>query len=71
AGAEPKLRYSYMGDEANSYDMRNVQDRTHLLLSIGGDVEVARGWTIGGDAAFQRGRHDKDWSCSLTVRRTW
>ena len=71
AGAEPKLRYSYMGDEANSYDMRNVQDRTHFLLSIGGDVEVARGWTIGGDAAFQRGRHDKDWSCSLTVRRTW
>ncbi len=71
AGAEPKLRYSYMGDEANSYDMRNVQDRTHFLLSVGGDVEVARGWTIGGDAAFQRGRHDKDWSCSLTVRRTW
>ena len=71
AGAEPKLRYSYMGDEANSYDMRNVQDRTHFLLSVGGDVEVARGWTVGGDAAFQRGRHDKDWSCSLTVRRTW
>ena len=42
-----------------------------ILLSVGGDVEVARGWTIGGDAAFQRGRHDKDWSCSVTLKRMW
>ena len=71
AGAEPRLTYSYMGDRANTYDMRNVQDKTHFVLSIGGEVEVAKGWSIGGDATFQRGRHDKDWSCGITVKRMW
>ena len=71
AGAEPRLRYSYMGDAANTYDMRNVQDKTHFVLSIGGEVEVSKGWSIGGDATWQRGRHDKDLSCSVTVRRMW
>ena len=71
AGAEPGLRYSYLGDQANSYDMRNVQDRTHFVLSIGGDTELGKGWSIGGDAAFVRGSHDKDWSCSVTVKRMW
>ena len=71
AGAEPRLRYSYMGDQANTYDMRNVQDKTHFVLSIGGEVEVAKGWSVGGDATWQRGRHDKDLSCSVTVKRTW
>ena len=71
AGAEPRLRYSYMGDAANTYDMRNVQDKTHFVLSIGGEVEVSKGWSIGGDATWQRGCHDKDLSCSVTVRRMW
>jgi outer membrane autotransporter protein len=71
AGAEPKLRYSYMGDAANTYDMRNVQDKTHFVLSIGGETQIAKVWSIGGDASFTRGRHDKDWSCSLTVKRMW
>ena len=71
AGAEPKLRYSYMGDAANTYDMRNVQDKTHFVLSIGGEVEVAKGWSVGGDATWQRGHHDKDLSCSITVKRMW
>jgi uncharacterized protein with beta-barrel porin domain len=71
AGAEPKLRYSYMGDAANTYDMRNVQDKTHFVLSIGGEADVAKGWRIGGDAGFTRGRHDKDFSCSVTVKRMW
>ena len=71
AGAEPRLRYSYMGDSANTYDMRNVQDKTHFVLSIGGEVEVAKGWSLGGDATFQRGHHDKDLSCSVTVKRMW
>ena len=71
AGAEPRLRYSYMGDAANTYDMRNVQDKTHFVLSIGGEAEVAKGWTIGGDAGFTRGRHDRDFSCSVTVKRMW
>jgi uncharacterized protein with beta-barrel porin domain len=71
AGAEPKLRYSYMGDAANTYDMRNVQDKTHFVLSIGGETQIAKGWTIGGDASFTRGSHDKDWSCAVTVKRMW
>ena len=71
AGAEPKLRYSYMGDAANTYDMRNVQDKTHFVLSIGGETQIAKGWSIGGDAGFTRGCHDKDFSCSVTVKRMW
>ena len=71
AGAEPRLRYSYMGDAANTYDMRNVQDKTHFVLSVGGEVEVAKGWSVGGDATWQRGRHDNDLSCSVTVKRMW
>ena len=71
AGAEPKLRYSYMGDAANTYDMRNVQDKTHFVLSIGGETEIAKGWSIGGDASFTRGRHDKDWSCAVTLKKMW
>jgi len=71
AGAEPRLRYSYMGDAANTYDMHNVQDKTHFVLSIGGEVEVAKGWSLGGDATWQRGRHDKDLSCSVMVKRMW
>ena len=71
AGAEPRLRYSYMGNQANSYDMRNVQDKTHFVLSIGGETELAKGWSLGGDAGFTRGSHDKDWFCSLTIKRMW
>ena len=71
AGAEPKLRYSYMGDAANTYDMRNVQDKTHFVLSVGGETQIAKGWSIGGDAGFTRGRHDRDFSCSVTVKRMW
>ena len=71
SGAEPKLRYSYMGDQANTYNMDNVQDRTHFVLSIGGETKLAKGWSLGGDAGFVRGSHDKDWSCSVTLRRMW
>ncbi len=71
AGAEPRLRYSYMGNQANSYDMRNVQDKTHFVLSIGGETELAKGWSLGGDAGLTRGSHDKDWFCSLTIKRMW
>ena len=71
AGAEPRLRYSYMGNQANSYDMRNVQDKTHFVLSIDGETELAKGWSLGGDAGLTRGSHDKDWFCSLTIKRMW
>ncbi len=71
SGAEPKLRYSYMGDQANTYNMDNVQDKTHFVLSVGGETQLAKGWSLGGDAAFQRGRRNKDWSCGVSVKHTW
>ena len=51
--------------------MRNVQDKTHFVLSIGGETELAKGWSLGGDAGLTRGSHDKDWFCSLTIKRMW
>ena len=71
AGAQPRLRYSYMGDAANTYDMRSVQDKTHLLLTAGGQAEIGKGWTIGADAGFTRGRHDRDCSLSVMIKKTW
>ena len=71
AGAEPTLRYSYMGDRADTYDMRNVQDKTHFVLSAGGETEFAKGWKAGGDAVWQRGSHDREWSCSVMIKRMW
>ncbi|MBP5211883.1 MAG: autotransporter outer membrane beta-barrel domain-containing protein, partial [Pyramidobacter sp.] len=71
AGAEPKLRFRYSGDGANSYDMRTAQDKTHFVCSLGGEAKFAHGWTIAGEAGLSRGAHDKEWSCALTVRKTW
>ena len=71
AGAEPKLRYRYMGDSANTCDMSNEQDRTHVVLSLGGESGFAKGWTVGGDTVFQRGARNKDMSCAVTVKRIW
>ena len=71
AGAEPKLQYSYTGDSTAAYEMGSVQDKTHFTLSIRGEAEFAKGWTIGGDAAYMRGSHDKGWFCAVTVTKVW
>ena len=42
-----------------------------VIVSGGGEAELAKGWSIGGDAGFVRGSHDRDWSCSATVKRMW
>ena len=49
----------------------NVYNR-HNAASIPGDLNhiVSVGWSAGG-AALQRGRNDKDFSCSVTVKRMW
>ena len=71
AGADPRLNFGYVGDNASSYEMKNEQDKTHLVMSIGGEAEFAPGWWLAGDAMLQKGAHDKDMMCALTLRRVW
>ena len=70
-GTDPKLTFGYVGDEASSYEMRNEQDKTHFVVSLGGEAEFAPGWWLTGDATLQKGAHDKDMMCALTLRRMW
>jgi hypothetical protein len=60
-----------MGDSASTGDMGNEQDRTHVVLSVGGESGFAKGWTVGGDTVFQRGARSRDMSCAVTVKRKW
>ena len=61
----------YVGNDAESYEMRNEQDKTHFVLSINGESEFAPGWTMAGEAGLQKGAHDKDVMCALTLKRMW
>ena len=70
-GADPELNFSYEGDENNFYTLKNNQNKTHFILSIGGENEFAKGWIIGGDVGFQRGERDKDLSASVMLRKVW
>ena len=70
-GAAPELNFSYEGDENNFYTLKNNQNKTHFILSIGGENEFAKGWIIGGDVGFQRGERDKDLSASVMLRKVW
>ena len=70
-GTDPKLTFGYVGDEASSSEMRNEQDKTHFVVSLGGEAEFAPGWWLAGDATLQKGAHDKDMMCALTLRRMW
>ena len=71
SGADPKLTFGYVGDDASSYEMRNSQDATHFVISLSGEAEFAPGWWLAGDAGLQKGAHDKDMMCALTIRRMW
>ena len=70
AGAEPELRFSYEGGN-NSYRLRNRQDKTHFVLSLGGENEFAKDWTFGGEIFLKHGSHDRDLSASLFLRKVW
>lgn len=70
-GADPELNFSYEGDNNHSYTLKNNQDKTHFVLSIGGENEFHGGWILGGDVAFQKGAHDKDLSASVMLRKVW
>ena len=71
SGAEPKLSFGYVGDENNRYEVRNRMDKTRLVLSVGGETEFAPGWTLSGDAAFEKGAHDRDLMLTVLLRRMW
>ncbi|ORT98932.1 putative autotransporter protein [Anaerovibrio sp. JC8] len=71
AGSDPKLTYGYVGDTANSYELRGQNDKTHFVMSLGGEAEFAPGWTLAGDLALQKGSHDKDIMAAITLRRMW
>ena len=71
AGADPKLSFGYVGDETNRYEVRNRMDKTRMVVSVGGETEFAPGWTLSGDAAFEKGAHDRDLMLTVLLRRMW
>ncbi|ORT98934.1 hypothetical protein D081_2299 [Anaerovibrio sp. JC8] len=71
AGSDPKFTYGYIGDDNNRYEMQGQNDKTHFLMSLGGEAEFAPGWTLAGDLALQKGSHDKDIMAAITLRRMW
>ena len=70
-GADPDLHISYEGDTSSSYRLRQKRDKTHLVLSVRGESEFARGWFMGAEAELQRGENDRDVTASLMFRRIW
>ncbi|MBO6305025.1 MAG: autotransporter domain-containing protein [Selenomonadaceae bacterium] len=71
SGAEPSINYHFEGNPNNSYRLFNKQDKTHFVLRLFGDVNLAQNWTLAGDARFQKGSHDKDIAASITLRKMW
>ena len=70
-GADPDLTVSYEGDTSSSYRLRNKRDKTHFIFSIRGESDFADGWSLGGEAEFQRGENDRDLTASVMLRRIW
>ena len=70
-GSDPKFTYGYVGDTTNSYQLQGHNDKTHFIMSLGGEAEFAPGWTLAGDLALQKGSHDKDIMAAVTLRRMW
>ena len=70
-GADPSLKFNYEGDNGQSYTLRNSQDKTHLVLSLSGETEFAKGWQLAEDILWQKGAHDRDLSASIMLRRVW
>jgi len=71
SGAEPSINYYFEGDSTNSHRLFNKQDKTHFVLRLFGDVNLAQNWQIAGDARLQKGSHDRDVVASITLRKMW
>ena len=70
-GTDPKFTYSYIGNDTKCYELQGQQDKTHFIMSLGGEAEFAPGWTLAGDLALQKSGHDKDIMAAVTLRRMW
>ena len=70
-GADPELNFSYEGDGNNFYTLKNNQDETYFIISLGGECNFKGGWKLGGDVGFQKGSHDKDVTASVMLRKVW
>ncbi|MBO6305732.1 MAG: autotransporter domain-containing protein [Selenomonadaceae bacterium] len=71
SGAEPSINYHFEGDPINSHRLFNKQDKTHFVLRLFGDVNLAQNWTLAGDARLLKGSHDKDIAASITLKKLW
>ena len=68
---DPRVTFGYAGGGPTTYEMRGRQDKTHLLISLTGETEFSPGWTLSGDATLERGSHDRDVMCAVTLWRMW
>ena len=71
SGANPRVTFGLVGGGSSVFEMRGQQDKTHLVMSLSGEAEFSPGWTLTGDLALQKGRHDKDLMAAVTLRRMW
>jgi hypothetical protein len=71
SGANPRVTFGLAGGGASVFEMRGQQDKTHMVLSLSGENEFSPGWTVSGDAVLERGSHDRDAMCAVTLRRMW
>ena len=71
SGAEPSINYRFAGDGLNTHRLFNKQDKTHFILRLFGDVNLAQNWQISGDARLQKGSHNNDVAVSIMLRKMW
>jgi hypothetical protein len=52
SGANPRVTFGLAGGGSTVFEMRGQQDKTHVVMSIGGEAEFSPGWTVAGDAVL-------------------
>lgn len=76
ATGEEMTRFSSEVTDKKSWDLHLADQNLNPakpgmeILSAAGFAEKKKA-DPGVKATFQRGSHDKDWSCSVTVKRMW
>ena len=76
ATGEEMTRFSSQVTDVRSWNLHLVDQNLNPakpgmeILSAAGFAEKKKA-NPGVKATFQRGSHDKDWSCSVTVKRMW
>lgn len=67
---EDQTAYSTIVD-GKRFTLESHEDKTHLVLSLSGDTELARSLRLGGDLFYQKGAHDREVSAQLMLRKLW